>query len=406
MIWNAFLIAFRQIFRNFLRSFLTILGVIIGVASVVAMVNFGRATTQDITQSIANLGSNLLIVFPSRALDSRGVSVGRLRFSQNEVDLLRSRLEGKIASLSPFSDTSALLQYGGKNVMGLVAGVGEEYLQTTNSSIAQGRGFEAEEFRQISKVCVIGNSVKKELFGGQNPLGSYLKIGSFVCEVVGILKEKGQGAMGQDQDDIVLVPLKTFSSLINSNASLNHIKRVYISLKEGVDSTKMSEEVIGILREIRGVDEKQKAPFEVMDTKEILQMVDSTTKTMTIFITAVASISLLVGGIGIMNMMLVSVSERTREIGIRIAIGATSGEVLLQFLIESIVLSVFGGVLGVCLSVGATYALSQYFKMPFIFDIGIALWALMFCIVIGVVFGFLPARRASKLNPIEALRYE
>ncbi|WP_027327237.1 ABC transporter permease [Helicobacter pametensis] len=406
MIWNAIVIAFRQIFRNFLRSFLTTLGVIIGVASVVAMVNFGQATTQRITQGIASLGSNLLIVFPSRALDSRGISVGRLKFSENEVNLLRQRLEGKIYSLATFSNTSALIRYEGKNIMSSIAGVGEEYLRTTNSQILYGRGFDPKEFHQISKVCIIGNSVKKGLYADQNPLGSYFKIGSFVCEVVGVLKEKGQGAMGQDQDDIVLVPFKTYSSLVKSDASLHNIGRIYIALQDGMDSEEMSKEVLKILREIRGVAPNQKSPFEVMDTKEILQMIGSTTKTMTIFITAIAGISLLVGGIGIMNMMLVSVSERTREIGIRIAVGATGGEVLLQFLIEAIVLSVFGGGIGVCVSVGASYALSDHFGMPFVFDISVAFWALVFCVVIGIVFGFLPARRASRLNPIDALRYE
>lgn len=406
MIWNAVVIAFRQIFRNFLRSFLTILGVVIGVTSVVAMVNFGKSTSQSIAQSIADLGSNLLIVFPSRALDSRGISVGRLKFSQEEVEELHSRIQGQISSLSPFSNTDAMVQYGGKNVLTSIAGVGEEYLKSVNAKVMQGREFEAREFLQISKTCIIGNSVKKGLFGDKNPLGSRIKVGSFVCEVVGILKEKGQGAMGQDQDDIVLIPLKTFSSLIKSNSSLHNIGRIYISLKDGVDSSQMSNEVIRILREIRNIDASQKSPFEVMDTKEILQMMDSTTKTMTVFITAIASISLLVGGIGIMNMMLVSVSERTREIGIRIAIGATGGEVLLQFLIESVVLSVFGGLIGVCISIGASYGLSKYFEMPFIFDLSIAMYSLLFCVLIGIIFGFLPARRASRLNPIDALRHE
>lgn len=406
MILNAFLIAFRQIMRNFLRSFLTILGVIIGICSVVAMVNFGKATTQKITQNIASLGSNLLIVFPSRALDSRGVSVGKLLFSQKEVDLLRISLSSKINSLSPLSSTSALIQYGGKNILSMVNGVGEEYLKTTNTQIALGREFDSEEFEKISKVCLIGASVKKSLYGQKNPLGSRLKIGTFVCEVVGVLKEKGQGAMGQDQDDVILSPMKTFNALINSNHSLHHIKRIFISLKDGVNSSEVSAEVIRTLNRIRGVREDQKTPFEVMDTKEISQMIDSTTQTMRIFIAAIAGISLFVGGIGIMNMMLVSVSERTREIGIRIAIGATGAEVLLQFLIEAIVLSVLGGILGIVLSIGLIYSLTEYFKTPFIFEFSVAFYALIFCVFIGILFGYLPARRASRLNPIEALRHE
>lgn len=405
MITNAILIALRQIMRNFLRSFLTIIGIVIGVASVISMVNFGKATSQNITQSIASLGSNLLIIFPSKVLDSRGVSEGRIPFSQREVDFLSSRIQSKIRAISPVSNTSALAQYAGKNVLTKATGIGEQYLQATNSQIAQGREFTSDEFSSHSRVCIIGNSVKKALYD-TNPLGSNLKIGSFVCEVIGILKEKGQGATGEDQDDVILVPLKTFNAQINSNASIHNIKRVLISLKDGVVSQDMIPEILQILREARGVREGQKTPFEVLDTKEILQAVNSTTKMMTIFITTIASISLFVGGIGIMNMMLISVSERTREIGIRIAIGATSFEVLLQFLIESIVLSVLGGFLGVLISFGLSYALMQYFQIPFVYDKFVVFYALGFCVLIGILFGYLPARKASKLNPIEALRYE
>lgn len=406
MIANAVLIALRQIKRNFLRSFLTIIGIVIGVASVISMVNFGKATSYSITQSIASLGSNLLIIFPSRVLDSRGVSEGRLLFSQREVDFLSSRIEGKIKAISPLSNTSALAQYGGNNVQTRINGIGEQYFGATNAQIFQGREFARDEFVSNSRVCVIGHSVRKALYSQSNPLGSNLKIGSFVCEVVGILQEKGQGAMGEDQDDVILIPLKTFNSQISSNASIHNIRRVLVSLKDGISSEKMTSEILQILREARGVREGKKTPFEVLDTKEILQAVNSTTKMMTIFITTIASISLFVGGIGIMNMMLISVSERTREIGIRIAIGASSFEVLLQFLIEAIVLSVLGGLLGILISFVLSYALVQYFEIPFIYDQFVAFYALGFCVFMGILFGFLPARKASKLNPIEALRYE
>lgn len=406
MIWNAFVIAFRQIKRNFLRSILTMLGIIIGVASVVSMVNFGKATTLNITKNISALGSNLLIVFPSRALDTRGVSVGKKQFSQKEVDFLRSRLQGQVAFLSPLSSTNALVQYGSKNVTTQINGVGKEYLQATNTQILEGRDFKEEEYQYINRVCLIGESVRKEVYKEQNPLGSNLKIGNIVCEVVGVLKPKGQGAMGQDQDDVVLMPIKTFNSQLNSNGSLNNIKRIFISLKDGVDSASVVSEITEILREIRNVQGGQKDPFEIMDTKEILKTISSTTQMMTLFITAIAGISLLVGGIGIMNIMLVSVTERTKEIGIRIAIGATGGEVLLQFLVEAVVLSFLGGFLGVLFAVGVSVGLIEFFNMPFVFDLQIVVYALLFSIFIGVLFGYLPARRASKLNPIDALRHE
>lgn len=406
MIWNAFVIAFRQIRRNFLRSILTMLGIIIGVASVVSMVNFGKATTLNITKNISALGSNLLIVFPSRALDTRGISVGKKQFSQKEVDFLRSRLQGQVAFLSPLSSTNALVQYGSKNVTTQINGVGKEYLQATNTQILEGRDFKEEEFQYINRVCLIGESVRKEVYKEQNPLGSNLKIGNIVCKVVGVLKPKGQGAMGQDQDDVVLMPIKTFNSQLNSNGSLNNIKRIFISLKDGVDSASVVSEITEILREIRNVQGGQKDPFEIMDTKEILKTISSTTQMMTLFITAIAGISLLVGGIGIMNIMLVSVTERTKEIGIRIAIGATGGEVLLQFLVEAVVLSFLGGFLGVLFAVGVSVGLIEFFNMPFVFDLQIVVYALLFSIFIGVLFGYLPARRASKLNPIDALRHE
>lgn len=406
MIWNAFLIAFRQISRNFLRSILTMLGIIIGVASVVSMVNFGKATTLNITKNISALGSNLLIIRPSKSLDARGVSVGKKLFSQKEVDLLKSRIEGKISSLSPASTSNAIVQNEGKNMLTNVNGVGEDYLKTTNSEVYMGREFEGDDFHSISRVCIIGETIRTTLYKDKNPLGSNLKVGNTICEVIGVLKPKGQGAMGQDQDEVVLVPIKTFNSQINSNASLNNIKYIYVSLKDGVDSTQALKEISSILREIRDVKEGDKDPFSIMDTKEILKTISSTTQMMTIFITAIAGISLLVGGIGIMNIMLVSVTERTKEIGIRIAIGATGGEVLLQFLVEAVVLSFLGGILGVLFAVGVSVGLIKYFDMPFVFDLQIVLYALAFSVFIGILFGYLPARRASKLNPIDALRHE
>lgn len=402
MILNAFFLAFRQIRKNYLRAFLTMLGIIIGVGSVIVMIALGNGTTKMITQQISSLGSNLLIVMPARGLNTGGNSLKR-NFSMQEINLLKMRLQG-YKSIAPISSSSSLAQFQGSNTQTTINGVTEEYFEVTEWKISMGRYFEDDEYAK--NVCILGQSVRKALFNETNPLGSQVRVAKIVCEVVGVLESKGQGAMGQDQDDTILIPFKVFNRSISGTNSIFNINRIFIALKDNTDSTKATEDVKNILRETRNIKAGQLDTFEVMDTKEIQKTLQSTTKTLTLFLGAVASVSLFVGGIGIMNIMLVSVTERTKEIGTRLAIGALASDVLLQFLIESIVISAIGGILGIILAFLSSLYLSFYMQIPFVFDIWVAIGAFLFSAFVGVVFGYLPARRASKLDPIQALRYE
>lgn len=402
MILNAFFLAFRQIRRNYLRAFLTMLGIIIGVGSVIVMVALGNGTTKMITQQISSLGSNLLIVMPARGLNTGGGSLKR-NFSMQEVNLLKMRLQN-FNAIAPISSSSSLAQYQGANTTTTINGITDDYFEVTEWKMSMGRYFEENEYAK--NVCILGQSVKKALFNQANPLGSQIRVAKIVCEVVGVLESKGQGAMGQDQDDVILIPFKVFNRSISGTNSIFNINKIFIALKENADSTKATMEVKEILRETRNIKSGQLDTFEVMDTKEIEKTLQSTTKTLTLFLGAVASVSLFVGGIGIMNIMLVSVTERTKEIGTRLAIGALASDVLLQFLIESIVVSALGGIIGIILAFFIAFYLALQMQIPFVFDIWVAIGAFFFSALVGIIFGYLPAKRASKLDPIQALRYE
>jgi len=252
-------------------------------------------------------------------------------------------------------------------------------------------------------VCVIGETVRNHLFGRENPVGSEIRVKNFSCEVIGLLKPKGQAAMGQDQDDVVVMPLRTVQRRLSGSQD---ISRFMLSVQQGASIDAVKEQLVSLLRERRRISDNEEADFRVMDTRQLAETLTATTKILTALLGAVAAVSLLVGGIGIMNIMLVSVTERTREIGIRLAIGALEGEVLLQFLIEAVVLSALGGLLGIVLATGASMGLANLMNVPYMFDSGINLLSFVFSALIGVVFGYFPARRAASLNPIDALRYE
>lgn len=405
MIFNAFALALRQIKRNFLRAFLTMLGVIIGVGAVVVMISLGNGTTKMIGDRISSLGNNILLVFPARAMNPSGVNLRR-NFSMQEVKELTSLTQGYIEAVAPLSQTQVMLQYQSQNTTTQVQGISVEFFSVTQWDSSEGRHFEESEYRVGSNVCMIGESVRKNLFSSENPLGKKIRLNNIVCECIGVLESKGQGGMGNDQDDVILLPLKTYLRSVSGNTSLFYIGRLMLRSQDGLESSEIMPRLASALRQVRNVREGEKDSFEIMDTKQIAETLTSTTKMLTALLGMIAGVSLIVGGIGIMNIMLVSVTERTREIGTRMAIGALQSEVLMQFLIESITLSSLGGLVGIIWAFFASWGLSIYMEIPFIFDIPTAIIAFAFSAFIGILFGYLPARRASKLNPIDALRHE
>ena len=401
MLWNALLLALREIRRNLLRSTLTMLGIVIGVAAVITMVTIGSGATAKVTAQVASLGSNLLIVRPGQRVGF-GLRATAPPFDLRDIEALRREIPG-IAAISPSASQGMTAVFGNLNWSTAVTGTDNEYFQVRNWTVASGRPFTDSELRAGAAVCVIGETVRRQLFGRQDPVGSRLRLGAVACEVIGLLASKGQSAMGSDQDDLVLVPLRTFWRRIAGNREVTLIQ---LSAREGVATERVARDIERLLRERRHITGGEDADFSVMDMKEVGQTLAGTTQVMTTLLGAVAAVSLIVGGIGIMNIMLVSVTERTREIGIRLAIGALEREVLMQFLVEAVVLSCCGGVLGIALALVASMMLADMLKVPFILDGGIVVLAFLFSAAVGIIFGYFPARKAARLDPIEALRYE
>jgi len=402
MIGNTLLLAIREIRRNLLRSFLTILGIVIGVSAVITMVTLGRGATQAVQAQIASLGSNLLQIRPGQRMGPGGGGSGAPSFREADLDAIATQIAG-VAAVAPEARSSVTVVAGSRNWSTSVTGTTNAWLKTGNWTLSAGRAFEDTELRAGSAVCLIGATLLRELFAGTDPLGQTLRIKQFSCTVVGVLASKGQAAMGMDQDDTVIVPLRTLQRRVTG--SLN-IGTLLVSLDDTADSSTVQSSLRQLLRERRKLGASDDDNFNILDTQQLAETMSGTTQLMTSLLGAVAAVSLLVGGIGIMNIMLVSVTERTREIGIRLAIGALEREVLLQFLIEAVVLSSFGGLVGIALATVASIGLSSLLAMPYAFQPGINGLAFVFSAAIGVVFGYVPARRAARLDPIEALRHE
>ncbi len=402
MIGNTLLLAIREIRRNLLRSFLTILGIVIGVSAVITMVTLGRGATQAVQAQIASLGSNLLQIRPGQRMGPGGGGSGAPAFREADLDAIAAQIAG-VAAVAPEARSSVTVVAGSRNWSTSVTGTTNAWLKTGNWTLSAGRAFEDTELRAGSAVCLIGATLQRELFAGTDPLGQTLRIKQFSCTVVGVLAAKGQAAMGMDQDDTVIVPLRTLQRRVTG--SLN-IGTLLVSLEDSADSRAVQSSLRQLLRERRKLGASDDDNFNILDTQQLAETMSGTTQLMTSLLGAVAAVSLLVGGIGIMNIMLVSVTERTREIGIRLAIGALEREVLLQFLIEAVVLSSFGGLVGIALATVASIGLSSLLAMPYAFQPGINGLAFVFSAAIGVVFGYVPARRAARLDPIEALRHE
>ncbi|MBF0256330.1 MAG: ABC transporter permease [Gammaproteobacteria bacterium] len=402
MLLNALLLALGEIRRNLMRSFLTLLGIVIGVAAVITMVTLGNGATRMVAEQISSLGSNLILLRPGQRLGPGRGSLGAPSFKKEDVEAIRSQISG-VQEVAPSVAIGATLVAGNNNWTSSINGTSNAYLSTGNWQLEAGRGFLEEEERAGKSVCILGDTVRQELFGNHSPLGDAVRVKGFSCQIIGLLAAKGQGAMGMNQDDLVLMPLKTVQRRLSGNQD---ISTILIGLRDGVEASSAMQRIRSLMRERRKLDEKEDDDFNMMDTRQIAATLSGTISTMTGLLGAVAAVSLLVGGIGIMNIMLVSVTERTREIGIRLAIGALEHEVLLQFLIEAVVLSAIGGLLGILLALAACVGLASLMGLPFLFDPAINLMAFGFSASIGVIFGFMPARRAAQLDPIEALRHE
>ena len=403
MIWETVLLAQREIRRNVLRSSLTILGIVIGVAAVITMVTLGGGVTAQVTSDISSLGSNLLMVRPGQGFHGPGGARSSApEFEMSDVKAIVHEIPG-VEAAAPNATGGTQSIYGNLNWSTSVTGSTNDYLKVRNWTLAGGRTFTSTEAAAGKAVCILGSTVKKELFGAQDPIGSSLRLKKLSCQVIGVLESKGSSGFGSDQDDFILIPIKTFMRRIAGNTD---VPGIYVSARDGYSTDKVKKDIETLMRERRRIAPGKDDDFNVRDMKEILSTLTGTTKVLTSLLGAVAAVSLLVGGIGIMNIMLVSVTERTREIGIRLAIGALAGEVLMQFLIEAVVLSCFGGAVGIALGLSAAYFASSALNVPFVFNPGIVLLAFFFSGAVGVVFGYFPARKAAGLDPIEALRHE
>ncbi len=400
MIANAFLLALREIRNNVLRAGLTTLGIVIGVAAVIAMVTLGSGATKSVTSDIASMGRNLIIVSPGG--NRRGPPTAATPFKDDDAQAIAREIPGLLA-VAPQAEQSAVAVNANQNHNTRIIGTTNAFFTAREWPVIAGRVFTTAELRGGKSVCIIGQTVRKELFGSQDVVGAKIRINKVSCDVIGLLEPKGQTTFGQDQDDMVLMPLETVQRRLAGNNDVNVIM-VSVANPRGVDRAKVMIEQL--MRERRHLAAGVADDFSVDDMREITRMVESTTAIMTAFLSAVAAVSLLVGGIGIMNIMLVSVTERTREIGIRLAIGARARDVLLQFLIEAVVMSAFGGIVGVIIGLAGSAAASSALGFPFVFQPAIVIIAVAFSAAVGVGFGYFPARRAARLDPIEALRHE
>lgn len=401
MLVEVIRLAFQAISRNPLRSFLTVLGIVIGVGAVIAMVTVGNGTTAKVTADLAKLGSNLLSVSPGQLGPGRASSDAKA-FNARDVEVMKTQLTG-IKAVAPVSQKSVTLVYGSESRTTPVTGTDNDYFITQDWQMTSGRQFFDTEIRGGRTACIIGTTVRDKLFGPVDPLSRSIRVGNVSCEIIGLLETKGQSSFGTDQDDIVLMPLRTFQRRLAGNTDIN---RIMVSAKDGVETAKVQGDIARILRERRNIGPGKEDDFSVLDMKQIAQTTAGTTAMLTALLGAVAAVSLLVGGIGIMNIMLVSVTERTREIGIRLAIGALERQVLSQFLVEAVVLSLFGGLIGILLGLGLAFAATRGLQVPFAIDGRIIVVAFAFSALVGIVFGYFPARRAARLDPIEALRHE
>jgi putative ABC transport system permease protein len=406
-LYSATKVAYRSLRANKMRSVLTMLGMIIGVAAVIAMVAVGQGANERIAAQIASIGSNLLLVLPG------STTSGGLRTGFGSVPTLTmadARAIGRELSAvryqSPSIRSTAPVVYGNQNWSTIIQGVAPDYFNVRDWGVAAGRIFSPEDVDASAKVALLGQTVAESLFGGENPVGKIIRIKKVPFTVLGVMDAKGQSPQGQDQDDAVFVPITTAQKKLFGTT---HVGTVGVILVQAIDADSVGlaqQQVTDLLRQRHRINRGQDDDFSIRNLSEMLAVAEASTRIMSLLLGAIASVSLLVGGIGIMNIMLVSVTERTREIGIRMAVGARERDILLQFLIEAIVLAVTGGSIGILLGVGGSALISRFAGWSTIVNLGAVLLAFGFSAAIGIFFGFYPARKASRLDPIEALRHE
>jgi putative ABC transport system permease protein len=402
MFSNAIVLALREIRRNVLRSSLTILGIVIGVGSVITMVTIGEGATAQVQADIQKLGTNLLQVFRGQGFGPGGARSSAPPFDVADANAIANEISG-VRAVAPTSQSSTQVIYGNSNWSTQVTGTTDAFLDVRDWPLAAGRNFSESELRAGAAVCLLGDTVRQELFGSQDPLGTSVRLNKLSCQVIGTLAPKGTSSFGQNQDDLIVLPLKTLQRRISGNQDVGSIM---VSARDGVSTAKVQADIEALLRERRKIRAGADDNFTVRDMKEITSTLTSSSKVLTTLLGAVAAVSLIVGGVGIMNVMLVSVTERTREIGTRLAVGAMARDVLLQFLVEAVTLAAIGGLIGIVLGIGAGAAATHAFKVPFVLNSGIVVLSFAFAAAVGVVFGYFPARRAARLDPIEALRHE
>ena len=400
---ESFLMAWASLIANKLRSLLTMLGIIIGVAAVIALVSIGNGVKQDIEDSISSLGSNLLVVLPGAprtpgARSSQG-SMKSLKISDYEAI---AKLEG-VKAASPMTNGSYVVIYQNKNWTTSVAGVNANFQDVNNWTMTSGRFFSDKNAQNRERVAVVGQTVVKNLFADEDPVGKEIRVKNIPFRVIGVLKSKGNGTMGNDQDDTVLIPYTTSMERVEG---IDYLRRVYVVAKDDEGIDRLQADIENLLRVRHNIKDTNLDDFNIQNMKSIMETVAQTTGTFTLFLGAVAAISLVVGGIGIMNIMLVSVTERTREIGVRKALGATYSVIVTQFLIEAVVISLMGGFIGIAFGIGASKVIGMVSGMSTIVSVPTIIMSFAFSMAIGLIFGIYPARKAAKLNPIDALHYE
>ena len=401
MLGTTIILAFREIRRHLLRSFLTTLGIVIGVGAVVTMVTLGNGATAAVQKQISSLGANILQIRPGQGFGRGGGGPQPPDFDMADVAAIKEQTAG-VRAVAPQAQASASVIRNASNWQTSINGTTADFFTAQQWPLASGRVFTPAEEAAGKAVCLIGNTVRQNLFQRDNPIGERIRIRDVSCEVIGTMSIRGQGGFA-DQDDVIIAPLKMVQRRLTGNRD---IRMILVAVDDQYDTRSVQGAIEQLLRERRHIRAGDEDNFNVFDTRQIADTLSGTTQILTMVMGAVAAVSLLVGGIGIMNIMLVSVTERTREIGIRLAIGAVGREVLLQFLVEAVVLACLGGVIGLLIALLATIVVAPLIQVPFLFDPKINLIAFGFSAAIGVVFGYFPARRAASLNPIDALRHE